>query len=52
MLDRFGEDFRGDQRRLPMFVPRWGERRPFVKRSDVWPTTSSNSSLVTIGTLR
>lgn len=35
MLDRFGEEFRAYRRRLPMFVPRWGQWRQLVNRSDI-----------------
>ena len=37
MLDRFGEEYRAYRRRRPMFVPRWGQWREFVKRSDLAP---------------
>lgn len=35
MLDRFGEEFRAYRQRVPMFVPRWGQWRQLVKRSNV-----------------
>lgn len=33
MLEQFGEKFCAYQRRVPMFVPRWGQWRQLVKRS-------------------
>ena len=51
MLVRLGEEFSGDQVAAANVRSAMGERWPFVKRSDVWPTTP-NDSLVTISTLR
>jgi protein-S-isoprenylcysteine O-methyltransferase Ste14 len=32
-LERFGEDYRAYQRRVPMFLPHWGQWRQLVRRS-------------------
>ena len=37
MLGRFGDDYRAYRDRVPMFVPRWGEWRRFVKSGNVAP---------------
>jgi len=35
MLEQFGEAYRVYRRRVPMFMPRWGQWRQLVKRSTV-----------------
>jgi len=51
MLDRLGEELSGDQVAAANVRSAMGERWPFVKRADVWPTTSRDS-LATVSTLR
>ena len=35
MVEQFGEQYRAYQRRVPMFLPRWGQWRQLVDRSSI-----------------
>ena len=35
MLEQFGEEFRAYRRRVPMFVPRWGQWRELARQSNI-----------------
>jgi protein-S-isoprenylcysteine O-methyltransferase Ste14 len=35
MVEAFGEEYRAYQRRVPMFIPRWGQWKQLVKRSSI-----------------
>jgi len=43
MLERFGDEYHAYRDRVPMFVPRWGEWRRFVKSGNAAPDNPEES---------